>query len=360
MSQWSVLALTRHTPTGASSRLRTFQYIPWIEAEGGQVTVSPFFDQIYLDNLYRTGSRQGVNVIKAYMRRLYALRTIRRHDVLWIEKEVLPYVPGTLERWLLGSTAPYLLDYDDASFHTYDEHRNPWIREHLGHKLTPLIRGASSVCAGNRYLANYMVKQGAGCVVQIPTVVDLDNYPVFPLPKGDALRIGWIGTPATTKYLQPLIDVLRSLQTQVPLTLVTIGASPLGNLELPLEQHDWTEETEAQLLGTVHVGVMPLPDEPWERGKCGYKLIQYMACGRAVIASPVGVNQELVTPEVGFLAKESTHWIDALKRLHTDRVLCEKMGMQGRRLVEQRYCLQTTGPQVATMLKRYATENKTR
>lgn len=356
MSDWSVLALTRHVADAASSRLRTFQYLPWLEQAGASVDVRPFFDREYLHALYATGGRSRLTVARAYARRMSALLSAHHYDVVWVEKELLPFMPASAEKILSWQRVPYVLDYDDASFHTYDEHPNRWVRRVLGNKLDPLVRRAAAVCVGNPYLAAYMTAHGARVVHEIPTVVDLNRYVVAPPPDGEFFRIGWIGTPATTKYLSGVIDVLREVQKVLALKLVTIGASPLGEIGLPLEQHPWTEDSEVALLGTVHAGIMPLPDAPWERGKCGYKLIQYMACGRPVIASPVGVNQDLVTPEVGYLARHPDEWRSALFSLATDRAGAQRMGTAGRSRVEQRYALQVTGPKVAALLRCLATE----
>jgi glycosyltransferase involved in cell wall biosynthesis len=114
---------------------------------------------------------------------------------------------------------------------------------------------------------------------------------------------------------------------------------------------DWDEATETAEIGNFDVGIMPLPDNPWERGKCGFKLIQYMACGKPVVASPVGVNREIVVEGVnGFLASTQKEWVDALLRLKENPALRRTMGERGRRMVEERYCLQVTAPRLQRIL----------
>jgi glycosyltransferase involved in cell wall biosynthesis len=124
----------------------------------------------------------------------------------------------------------------------------------------------------------------------------------------------------------------------------------LPPIAVPVESHPWSEDSEGPVLATIHIGIMPLPDEPWERGKCGYKLIQYMACGRPVVASPVGVNQDIVTADTGLLAADQGAWLAALRRLAADPALRQAMGAAGRRKVESDYSLQATAPRLVQLL----------
>jgi glycosyltransferase involved in cell wall biosynthesis len=352
---WSVLILSRHAPQAASSRLRTYQYIPYLRAAGAEISVAPFFDAAYLQQLYAENSRRRyVEVGKAYIRRLRALFGVRRYSVVWVEKELFPFLPASFEAFLRLMRVPYVVDYDDATFHTYDHHRRSLVRILLSNKLDPLLRGAQTVAVGNSYLEAYVSAHGARAVVRIPTTVDIQRYSVRPAPSDQELRIGWIGTPKTVKYLELLFAPLRKVARKRRLRLVTIGAPSLGDIGVPVEQHDWSSETEAQLLSSLHLGVMPLPDEPWERGKCGYKLIQYMACGRPVIASPVGVNTDIVTPQVGFLASTDEEWVTSIEALANDRNLRDLIGVSGRQRVEQEYTVQMIAPRIVKLLRQAA------
>jgi glycosyltransferase involved in cell wall biosynthesis len=192
----------------------------------------------------------------------------------------------------------------------------------------------------------------------LPTVIDLRRYPWSPTTRlGDVngpLRIVWIGSPSTAYYLKALADPLRQLAARSPFVLRVIGAS----VELPgvvVEHVDWRETTEVRSIAECDIGVMPLADSPWERGKCGYKLIQYMACGLPVVASPIGVNVDIVTEGVnGFLADGSEQWVAALERLLIQEDLRCSLGEQGRRRVESTYSLQVTAPMLANLLKKAA------
>lgn len=346
--------LTRYGVMGASSRQRMLIFRPWLEQAGVHVDVHPFFDENYLHALYGSGRARWRDIVRAYGRRLHALLELRRYDLIWLEKELFPFLPGSIDAMLVHAGVPYVLDYDDATFHRYDLHRSGLVRAMLGRRLMPLMRGARMVTAGNAYLADYARRAGATAVRVFPTVVDRDHYSVSPDPVDDPLRIGWIGSPTTAKYLELVRQPLQELVRERSMRLVVIGAREIPDIKVPMESHSWSAETESALLGTLHVGIMPLPDGPWERGKCGYKLIQYMACGKPVIASPVGVNADIITPQVGNLAENDGDWLAALRALSADAELRHKLGHAGRTQVEVRYSVQAVAPHLVETLGRAA------
>ncbi len=164
--------------------------------------------------------------------------------------------------------------------------------------------------------------------------------------------IGWIGSPYNTRYLQFLEEPLRQLSLEQNIRFRVIGGRPISFAGVEIENLKWEESAEASMLAEFDIVVMPLPDSPFERGKCGYKLIQYMACGKPAVGSPVGVNARIVTPACGFLCTSTSEWYDALLKLVVDERLRTRMGTAGRQIVEQNYCIQKTGPQVVSYLKR--------
>lgn len=351
-----VLSLTRYNRLGASSRLRSLQYFPWLQQAGIEIEHAPLFDDEYLQRLYArqpTGAWQR----QALLRRCRRLLQVRRgqYDLLWLEKELLPWLPWLIESALLPRGIPLLVDYDDAIFHNYDQHRLPLVRRLLGHKIDQLMQRADLVVGGSPYLCERAVAAGARRVEYLPTVVDLQRYPVQQAQaEARPLRVGWMGTPVTARFLQPVLPVLQQLTRQHAVELLVVG----GQIEapgLPVSTLPWSEDTEAASIGQMDIGIMPLHDSPWERGKCGYKLIQYMACGLPVVASPVGVNRELVTDGVnGFCASTPEQWLSALDRLLGDAALRARCGAAARRRVEERYCLQRTAPQLLTWMKELA------
>lgn len=352
-----ILMLSRYDQLGASSRLRMLQYIPWFEKMGAKVTVSPLFDDKYLCLLYKSKNRflnRFLNLGKIstyYFKRLHSVLFCKNYDVVWIEKEIFPYCPGLCELILSMRGIKYVVDYDDAIFHNYDLASSFITRFLLKNKLKPLLSNSSAVTAGNQYLANLSYKNCANSVYICPTVVDINRYMLKHEPIDETIRIGWIGSSSTSLYLKILAEPLRRVALVKKIIFVTIGAPKLSFPGVLIEQHDWTLETEVSLLNSIHIGVMPLFDSPWERGKCGYKLIQYMALGKPVIASPVGVNHDIVTPDVGYLADSDASWKDALIKLIEQPTIREQFGKAARTKVEQKYSLQVTQPIVFQLFK---------
>jgi Glycosyltransferase len=309
-------------------------------------------DDALLGKRYATGTYRLMDMVAVYWRRVRVLLQRHEFDLVLIEKEGLPWLPAWFERWLL-SGVPYVLDFDDAIFHNYDRHSSAWVRRVFGRKIDRLMAGAALVVAGNDYLADRARTAGAPWVEVVPTAIDLERYAVRPnaaVPT-DQFVVGWIGSPSTAKYLQMLTGSLAKLSAQFPLRLRVIGGGDVRVPGVEVESLPWIEFDEVSLLQGCDIGVMPLLDSPWERGKCGFKLIQYMACGKPVVASPVGVNREIVVEGVnGFLASTSKEWFEALLRLKADPELRRSMGEQGRRMVEEKYCLQVTAPRLHRIL----------
>jgi glycosyltransferase involved in cell wall biosynthesis len=348
-----VLALTRYGRLGASSRVRFYQYQAFLAAQSIDIDWMPLFSDAYVRGL-QGGQRSVREVASAYASRAMKLVRNRGYDLLWIEKDALPWLPAWVEQALLGANVPCVLDYDDAVFHAYDGHRSLVVRRLLGGKHRALMRAAALVVAGNRYLADYALASGASKVEVVPTVVDLARYPEpGGSAGGGAARpvVGWIGQRATARFLQPLAPVFRKLAEEGVADFAAIGIDA-AEAGLPMRSVPWSEDTEVKRLRDFDIGIMPLADGPFERGKCGYKLIQYMACGLPVIASPVGVNQQIVVPgQNGFHAVTLAEWDTAVRALAGDAAMRRRMGMAGRQQVERHYSLQVAGPRLADLLR---------
>ncbi|WP_223428809.1 glycosyltransferase family 4 protein [Tateyamaria pelophila] len=348
----NILLLSRYTRLGASSRLRTMQYLPALAREGLKVQVAPFFDDAYLQALY-LGKRKRGSTTGHMLQRMRDMRMTPTPDLIWLEYEALPWVPWLIERAILPRGVPIVSDYDDAVFHRYDKHKLGTVQAFLGKKIGRVMAASALVMAGNPYLGDHARRSGATQVELVPTVIDLDAYEV----REDAvdeitLRVGWIGTPQTWQELaHPIHGLLDPLLTEHRALFRAVGASMKPETRGTLEILPWMEDTEVSSIQGMDIGVMPLPDTPWAQGKCGYKLIQYMACGLPVVASPVGVNRDIVEHGVnGFLAESDDDWHTAIETLLNDAELRRRMGAAGRRKVEERYSLQVWGPRVARML----------
>lgn len=344
---------TRYTRSGASSRLRTMQYTEVLRLAGINPSVAPFFDHAYLEKLY-AGKVTLVSSLRAYTRRISQLSEASNADLLWLEKEALPWVPWEIERMMLPKDIPLVVDYDDAVFHRYDKHKSAAIRWLLGEKLDRLMRSAAVVTAGNAYLADRAEAAGARRVEIVPTVVNMNAY--TQKPERDHTRplsIGWVGTPSTwIEYMMPMMPVLTAIAEAEGARISVVGAGTAVNDHPLIDNTLWTEASEVTSIQLMDIGIMPLTDTIWAQGKCGYKLIQYMACGLPVVASPVGVNCEIVEHGVnGFLAETHDDWRKAIATLIANPDLRVQMGQAGRAKVEQSYSLQVWGPTVANILK---------
>jgi glycosyltransferase involved in cell wall biosynthesis len=343
--QISVLFLTKYSREGASSRYRFLQYFPYLEANGIACAFSPLTDATYLEHLYDSGRGTASDLARSLGRRIGAIRSIKNYDAVVVEYEMLPYFPAVFESAIARSGIPCIANYDDAIFYRYSLHPNPLARLLLGRKIDAVMKNAALVIAGNGFLADYARKAGARRVEVLPTVVDLVRYPGEPSGSNEVFTIGWIGSPSTAKYLKAVAPALAEVCAAGRAKLRLVGPGPVDLPGVPVEVRPWSEETEVSDLESCDAGIMPLCDGLWERGKCGLKLIQYMACGLPVVVSPVGVNSLLVEDGVeGFLAETGAAWVKALAALRDDRTLRRRMG-------QAQYSLQAAAPRFESLIR---------
>jgi len=348
-----ILALTRYERLGSSSRVRFYQYFPYLEEQGLEIFNAPFFDDSYVRSVYAGKAVDIKSILRGYIKRLWILFGSANYDLVWIEKELFPWLPAWLEKLLKMSGIPMVVDYDDAVFHRYDMHPSALVRSLLSHKIDRVMSSASLVIAGNEYLAERAKQAGAKRVDILPSVVDVDRYKIKREITGLSTRIGWIGSPVTAPYLNEVRQALEILARETDFNLTLIGAGNSAPFPgVPTTVLPWDEELERSIGEMFDIGIMPLVDGPFERGKCGYKLIQYMAGGLAVIASPVGVNEKIVDPgRSGYLASSTEDWLQALRTLCHNQQLCTEMGKAGRQKAEQLYNLQVTAPKLLDLLR---------
>lgn len=347
----NVLLLSKYGRLGASSRLRSYQYLPFLESRDIHVSIAPLLSDEYVSGLY-WGKTSMPTICAAYLKRLLGMFRARRFDVIWVEKELLPWLPAWLERSLLPANVPLMVDYDDAIFHRYDQHRFGLVRKLMGRKIDVIMKRANLVIAGNDYLADRARKAGAGRIEYLPTVIDIARYEIVPAGNRVPVTIGWIGTPWSMRYLSLIGPVIVDICKSGSARFVAVGANAEAIGSLPIEVRPWSEDLEVSEIRQFDVGIMPLPNESFEHGKCGYKLIQYMACGLPVVASPIGVNTTIVRDGIeGFHANEIAHWHEALQRLCIDTDLRRRMGVAGRARVEAEFTLQLAGPRLEALLR---------
>ncbi len=348
-----ILLLSRYERLGASSRVRSYQFLDAIAAAGIAVEVCPLFDDAYVRARHSASGVPVGNVLAAFARRVRDALSHRSAKVLWVEYELLPWLPFAFERALLGSGRPLVVDYDDAIFHRYDRHGSGVVRALLGRKIDRLMARADVVIAGNDYLAARARTAGARRVEVLPSVIDLARYrQKDPATARSGFRVGWIGSPSTTPYLRSLEPMFRDLGEVPGLTVVNIGGTPWLPEGIAVENLPWAEDTEVRDMLEFDVGVMPLPDDPWARGKCGFKLIQYMGCALPVVASPVGANAQIVEHgRTGFHATTPADWSRALHTLAGDPALRARMGAAGFARCRAHYSLEVAAPRLVALFR---------
>lgn len=350
-----VLGLSLYGQQAASHRVRLSQYQRGLSAAGIDLQIQSLLDDDYLRRTF-TGSRPSLRaLIASYWRRIQALRRTDGFDLAILYGEILPLLPGWLERQLLQK--PYIYDCDDAFYLKYRTGRLRLLKPFLGDKVDRLMESALAVTAGNANLASY-----ASCfnsnVSFFPTVVDTDRFrpeePARAHPPGQPLTVGWIGSPSTAPYLQLLIEPLEKLGRERPVRLLVVGGPAPVISGVDVIEHPWILEQEVTLIKQFDLGVMPLPDTPWTRGKCAYKLIQCMACGIPVVASPVGANMDVVHAGCGLLADTPQQWLGAFQLLASDPALRLRLGTAARQRVEQHYSLRIALPMLIDVIQRAA------
>jgi glycosyltransferase involved in cell wall biosynthesis len=348
-----VLYLTKYSRNGASSRLRSYQYFPLLEKEGMTVTVKPFFDEDYLNTLYAKKKISKCKLATYYLGRFFVLFSINKYDKVVIEKELFPYFFSWFEKLLSLLNIPYFVDYDDAIFHNYDLSPNKLIQFFLKNKIDNVMRYSGCVLAGNDYLFQKAKHAGARSIITFPTVIDVVKYESKPQKKSnEKVIIGWIGSPSTFKYVKNLSVVFKTLIEEIPFEIHIIGANEVLDFQGSIHYLKWSESTEVAMIANLDIGIMPLEHTPWELGKCAYKLIQYMGCGLPVVASSVGMNNEVVDDGVnGFLVENNQEWIDKLTILLKDAHLRKQFGTLGREKVEKEYSLQNNIQKLIPLLK---------
>ena len=344
-----VLGLALYGPLAASTRYRLGQYVPGLASQGIDLQIFHLLGDDYLRRRFDGGSLPIAAMLHAGLARFADLSRQGGYDVAMLHCELFPLLPGWVERALLRK--PYIYDFDDAFYLKYRTGRLGMARPLLGRKFDTVIAGAAAVTAGNKVLAQY-ARQFNVNTHDLPTVLDTTRYvPGAASRNGEVFTVGWIGSPSTAPYLAELVAPLSAIGKEGPVQFVVIGGKAPVVPNVKVLEIDWNEHTEVDLINSFDVGVMPLPDDDWARGKCAFKLIQYMACGVPVVASPVGANVDVVGADCGLMAASPQEWADALRLLRDQPVRRAEMGQAGRRKVERSYSIQVTAPRLAGLLK---------
>jgi len=332
-----------------SQRFRFEQYLPLLTARGFSLQFEPFVSEANYPVLYLPNGfgKKILVLLKGIVRRLSLLFAVRNATYIFIHREALPFGPPVVE-WIIGRVLgkKIIYDFDDAIWLT-DKHES-YVEKLLRwrSKVAHICRWSYRISCGNEYLAQY-ARQFNSRVVVNPTTIDTENlhHPakVKHVKDPGQVVIGWTGSHSTLKYLEHLLPVLQQLEQEHPQVAFLVIAN--RNPELPLQRCSfvpWQKETEAHDLARMDIGIMPLPDDAWTRGKCGFKALQYMAMEIPCVASPVGVNTTIIQHGVnGMLAQTAEEWKHCLSLLITRPDLRTQLGRAGRQTVVNRYSVQS-------------------
>ncbi len=340
-----ILFVTSHRPDRApGQRFRFEQFFTYLEENGFHCEHSSYISDSDDKYLYKKGAyiRKFLLLLKAIYKRSKDVYKANKFDIIFINREALLLGSTYFERQFRKSKAKLVYDFDDSIWMGDTSDANKKLRwlKYPG-KISRIISICDMIFAGNKYLANYASYYNSNIKI-VPTTIDTEEYKRSPTSKYQEgkICIGWTGSITTIKHFEFAVPILRKLKEKYGdrLEIKVIGDKEYVNPELGIKGQGWNKENEINELSSFDIGIMPLPDDEWSKGKCGLKGLQYMALEIPAIMSAVGVNSEIIQDGVnGFLATKEDEWIEKISRLIDDSTLRKKMGIEARKTVVEKY-----------------------
>ncbi|MCC6173787.1 MAG: glycosyltransferase family 4 protein [Chloroflexi bacterium] len=339
-------------PTEApSNRLRVEQYFPYLERHGVEPILRPFMSSDLYNIRYAPGSmvRKVASLGFSTMSRFFDIRRASQVDLVFVHREAFPVGGPFIEEKLAVAGPPMIFDFDDAIYllNSGVTSRTVGLLKRPS-KTARIVNLSTTVIAGNENLKAYASAYNRNIVV-IPTPVDTDHF----APRrdrsadpGKRVVIGWSGSNTTAPYLKMVGEALTEITRRYPeVEIRAIGGSYVPPVSPNLTVRRWSLERELEDLHGFDIGIMPMPDTEWTRGKCGFKALLYMSCGVPPVCSPVGITTDIVEDGAnGLLATTTEEWIGKLSMLVEDPALRRRIGDAGRQTVEEKYSLTTHAP----------------
>jgi glycosyltransferase involved in cell wall biosynthesis len=339
-----ILFLVAHRPgRSPGQRFRFEQYLPYLQENGFTYHISYLLDEKDDKVFYARGRYLGKSrlLFKSLWQRWNDMNNLTQYDMVFLYREAHMLGTTWFERKIRKAGLKMIIDFDDSIWlkDVSEGNRNLAFLKRPA-KTSEIVALCDAVIVGNQYLADY-ARQYNQKVFVIPTTIDTDYYvPSLKENSSDKVCIGWTGSSTTLKHFSLAVPVLKKLRTIYGerLTFRLISDEKFTG-DLPgLENISWCRETEVEDLAAIDIGIMPLPDDDWARGKCGFKGLQYMALGKPAVLSPVGVNNEIIEHGVnGFLADTPGEWEKILRLLIENPDLRKRTGENGRRTIEEKF-----------------------
>lgn len=341
---------------GASARLRVLQFLPYLKDAGISYTFRPFLTSGFYNVLYKKGNtfKKAVLFIVCSAMRFADIVRALFYDVIFIHREAYPIGPPILEAILFLAGKKIIFDYDDAIYLPPEGSKYVTAALKCPWKTNFIIKHSALVIAGNEFLKNYASRFSKNITI-IPTSIDTDKYSSSRQKMGDSgTVIGWIGSRTTQVFLKELEGVFLNLLEKYPdLEIHLIGDDIATVRHERIILKEWSLEREKQDIEYFDIGIMPAPLTDWTKGKCAFKAILYMSFSVPVVASPVGVNKDIVADGMnGYLAETPAEWEEKLSMLITHPDLRRSMGKAGRKTVEEGFSLNTNAPIFVDAVKR--------
>ncbi len=340
--------------TSPGQRFRLEQWEPTLRQEGIAIDLHPFEDAALHSVIYTGGnSRDKLGLImRAFRQRWKLVKRVRDYDAVYVFREAALLGPPIIERAIRRSGVPMVFDFDDAIFIPYKSPSNSYLsRLKFPGKTRELCKISMRVMAGNEHLADYARRVNSNVSI-VPTTIDTAKYqPQESAGRGPVPVIGWSGSLSTVQHLETLRFALLKLAGKERFRLRVIGTNSYQLDGVEVDALSWRSNTEIDDLRKIDIGIMPLPDDKWSKGKCGLKALQYMALGVPAVCSAVGVNSAIIRHgENGFLATCDDEWVDRLRDLLKDSSLRDRLGSAARKTVVEQYSAEVVAPKVSALL----------
>lgn len=341
----NVLFLVLHRKDRSpGQRYRHEQYLEYLTQSGIKCTLSPLLTTMNEDQAFygKTVIPKIWTGVKALVRRFKSILSASKFDLVYIYRDAFFF--GTFfERWLARKKVKIIYDFDDAIW-MMDENPDQGIFNKLKNprKTSTICQLANRVIVGNEYLANFASQFNSNVTI-IPSTIDFENYNGITKKEKGQVCIGWTGSFSTLKHFETVIPALELIKAKYQdlVYFKLIGDPTYTYPPLSIVGQAWNSSTEAEDLSELDIGLMPLPDNEWTRGKCAMKGLQYMALEFPTIMSPVGVNSEIIQDgQNGFLASSTEEWVEKLSLLIEDASLRKRIGMAGRKTVERDFSVE--------------------